>query len=313
MPSIWAGNDNIMKPWSGGAKSTSGTKMYVHGGGHSDSSNNGLFGFDFSGNSRPTGWSVENAGRTGVSGDFAVGTTGMPVSVHTYDGMVDMGSALYRFGGSAYPSGGFTSQFVRYDKAASTWTRIPSGDYGNFAGMALANPAAGKILVMERYATYNTYAYYRVASNSWSSRKSVPAQWCTAGASAWNPAANTGLCVSAGNGYGVTAFSLGIDWAGESLTQTARSMQSLGNGAALIWDPTRQVYWCFGAMGNTTTIHEINPSTFTVTSHALTGDAPLSPESGDQGHYGRWVFLDSWRAIGSVSSRSQPAFVIRLP
>lgn len=313
MPSMWAGNDDIMRPWSGGAKAVSGTKMYVHGGGHGDSSNNGLFSFDFAGDARPTGWSVENAGRTGVSGDFAVGTTGMPTSVHTYDGMVDMGPSLYRFGGSAYPQGGFTSQFVRYDKAASTWTRIPSGGYGNFAGMALANPAAGKILVMERYATYNTYAFYRVATNAWSSRKSVPDQWCTAGASAHDPATNTGLCVSAGNGYGVTAFSIGISWSAETVAQTARSMPSLGSGAALLWDPTRGVYWCFGSSNNNSTLYEINPTTFAVTSHNLTGDAPLQPEANSQGTYGRWVFMDSWRAIGSVSSRSGPAFVIRLP
>lgn len=313
MPSMWAGNDDIMRPWSGGAKSVSGTKMYVHGGGHSDSSNNGLYSFDFAGDARPTGWAVENAGRTGVSGDFAVGTTGTPTSVHTYDGMVDMGPSLFRFGGSAYPQGGFTSQFVRYDKAASTWTRIPSGGYANFAGMALANPAAGKILVMERYATYNTYAFYRVSTNAWSSRKSVSAQWCTAGSSAFDPATNTGLCVSSGNGYGVTAFSIGINWSSETISQTARSISNLGSGAALLWDPTRGVYWCFGSSNNNSTLYEIHPTTFSVTSHTLTGDAPLQPEANSQGTYGRWVFMDSWRAIGSVSSRSGPAFVIRLP
>lgn len=313
MPSMWAGNDDIMRPWSGGAKSTSGTKMYVHGGGHSDSSNNGLFSFDFAGDSRPTGWAVENAGQTGVSGDFAVGTTGMPTSVHTYDGMVDMGPFLYRFGGSAYPQGGFTDQFVRYDKAASTWTRIPSGGYENFAGMALANPAAGKILVMERYATYNTYAFYRSSTNAWSSRRSVSEQWNTAGASAYDPATNTGLCVSSNNGYGVTAFSIGINWNSEALSQTPRSMQSFGGGAALLWDPTRRVYWCFGSSSNNSTLYEINPTTFAVTSHTLTGNAPLQPEENSQGTYGRWVFMDSWRAIGSVSSRSGAAFVIRLP
>lgn len=313
MPSMWSGNDDIMRPWSGGAKSTTGTKMYVHGGGHSDSSNNGLYSFDFAGDTRPEGWTVEHAGRTGVSSDFAVGTTGVPVSVHTYDGMVDMGPALYRFGGSAYPQGGFTSQFVRYDKATSAWMRIPSAGYPNFAGMALANPSAGKIAVMERYTTYQTYVFYRVATNNWSARKSVPSQWNTSGSSAYDPATNTGLCASSSNGYGVTAFSIGIDWNSETLTQTSRSMSNIGSGAALLWDPTRRVYWSFGSEGNTTTLYEINPTSLAVISHALTGNAPLLPEANSQGTYGRWVFMDSWRAIGSVSSRSGPAFVIRLP
>jgi len=312
MPSMWAGNDDIMRPWSGGAKSTSGTKMYVHGGGHADSSNNSLTSFDFAGSSRPTGWSVENAGQTGVTSDMSSGSTGAPISVHTYDGMVDMGTALYRFGGSSYPSGGFTVQALRYDKAASIWTRLPTWPGMQFAGMALANGAAGKILLMDRWVSFNTYAFYRVASNSWSPLRSVSAQWNSDGSSAYDPATNTGLTIG-GNGYGATAFSIGIDWSGETVSQSSRSMQTFGGGASLVWDPTRSCYWCFGAAANTGTLYQINPSNFSVTAHTLTGDVPLTPESGGSGSYGRYVMLDSWRAIGSVSSRSSPAFVIRLP
>ena len=313
MPSMWAGNDNIMSSWSGGAKSTAGTKMYVHGGGHSDSSNNGLYCFDFAGTTKPTGWAVENTGQPGVTSDIAVGSTGAPIAVHTYDGMVDMGPALYRFGGSAYPSGGFTSQMVRFDKATSAWTRIPSGPYSHFAGMAVGSIATGKILVMERWATYVTYAFYRVATNNWSASRSAPNQWGNDASAAFNPATNTGLCVSTSNGYGQSSFSIAIDWMGETLTQTPRSLTNMGTGCALVWDPTRAVYWCFGSTNNTGTLYEIDPVTFAVTPHALTGDAPLTPESPYWGTFGRWLFMDSWRAIGSVASRTTPAFIIRLP
>ncbi len=81
----------------------------------------------------------------------------------------------------------------------------------------------------------------------------------------------------------------------------------------MMWDPTRSRYWCFGWDGNNSTRYEINPTNFAVTSHTLTGDAPLSPEHHSYGHVGRYVFMDSWRAIGSVSSRSASAFVIKLP
>ena len=314
MPSMWAGNDQIMSPWSGGAKSTVGTKMYVHGGGHSDSSNNGLYSFDFAGTSGPTGWAVENQGQTGVTSDIAVGSSGAPISVHTYDGMVDMGSALYRFGGSSYPSGGFTVQMLRYDKAASRWTRLPNwGSPPQFAGMAMGNQAAGKILLMDRFVSYFTYGFYRVASNNWSPMRSVAAQWVGDGAAAYNPATNSGLVVGADNQSGVRAFSISIDWNGETITQTTRSLGSLGSGCALIWDPTRGVYWCFGSNSNNGTLYEINPTTFAVTPHSLTGDAPLTPETPYWGTFGRWAFMDSWRAIGSVASRTSPAFVIRLP
>lgn len=313
MPSMWAGNDDIMRPWSGGAKSTAGSKMYVHGGGHSDSSNNSLTSFDFAGSSRPTGWAVENPGQPGVSTDMAIGATGAPLSVHTYDGMVDMGSSLYRFGGSSYPSGGFTVQMLRYDKASSTWTRLPNwGSPPQFAGMAICNPAAGKILLMDRLVSYNTYAFYRVASNSWNALRSVSGAWNNDGVAAYDPATNTGLTIGS-NGFGVNAFSIGINWSTETITQTSRSMQAFGSGASLLWDPTRRCYWCFGAAANTGTLYQIDPASFAVTAHPLTGDVPLTPESGSGGSYGRFVFMDGWRAIGSVSSRSSPAFVIRLP
>lgn len=313
LPSMWAGNDNIINPWSGGAKTTSGSKMYVHGGGHSDSSNNGLYSFDFAGTTRPTGWAVENAGQTGVTTDAAVGATGFPISVHTYDGMVDMGSALYRFGGSPYPNGGFGPAHWRYDKATSVWTRLPVwGSPPQFAGMAVGNAAVGKILAMERWASYNTYAFYRVATNTWSTMRSAPAQWPSDGSAAYDPVTNTGLAVSNGNGYGTPSFSIAIDWTAETITQTARSI-SMATGSALIWDPTRGVYWCFGGDGNNGTLYEINPANFAVTPHPLTGDAPLSPEATYHGTFGRWVFMDSWRAIGTVCSRTGAALVIRLP
>lgn len=314
MPSQWNGNDDIIRPWSGGAKSTTGTKMYVHGGGHSDSSNNGLYSFDFAGSNAPTGWAVENAGQAGVTSDMAVGAIGSPVSVHTYDGMTDMGADLYRFGGSTYPTGGFGVAMLRYNKAASTWTRLPNwGSPANFAGMALANPAAGKILAMDRFVSYFTYNFYRVATNNWGTLRSVGAQWVGDGSVAFDPATNTGLIVGANNESGVYAFSIGINWAAETITQTARSITGLGSGCGLVWDPTRSVYWCFGSNNNNGTLYEINPTTFAVTPHALTGNAPLAPETTYWGTFGRWVFMDSWRAIGSVCHRTGAAYVIRLP
>ena len=128
----------------------------------------------------------------------------------------------------------------------------------------------------------------------------------------YDPVTNTGLTIG-NNGYGANAFSIGINWSAETVTQTARSIQAFGGGASLVWDPTRSCYWCFGAAANTGTLYQIDSSSFAVTAHALTGDVPLTPEAGGSGSYGRFVFLDSWRALGSVSSRTSPAFVIKLP
>lgn len=135
---------------------------------------------------------------------------------------------------------------------------------------------------MDRWVNYNIYAFYRVATNNWSAEKQAASQWPDDFAAAYSPLSNVGVAIG-------------------------------GGGPALLWDPTRDVFWCFGASGNNSKPYEINPATFAVTTHNLTGDAPLTPESGSTGTYGRWVFMDSWPAIGSVASRSSPAFVIRLP
>jgi len=314
MPAMWAGEDDIIRPWSGGAKCMTGTKCYVHGGGHLDSSNNGLYSFDFAGTTRPSGWAVENAGALNVTTDIAVGATGAPRSVHTYDGMIDMGSSIYRVGGAIYHANGPNyPRLLRFDKATGLWTRLPDFPAGGFAGMTIGNPEAGKIFALERGNTYNSYAVYRIATNTWSALKSDSnTQWNTSGSAAWNPATNVGLSVG-NNNYGVYGFSFRVDWDAETLVRTPRITTAYGNGMALIWDATRACYWMWGTgSGTISTLYEINPTTYAVTAHTLTGD-PIVAETNSRGHFGRWVFLDNWRAIGSVASRSAPAYVIRLP
>lgn len=329
MPPQWTAmggpGTNIFNPWSGGGKSITGTKMYAHGGGHNDGANNGVYSFDFNGTTRPIGWAVENAGQVGVAVDTsypAVGETGVPFAVHTYDGMCDMGPSLYRFGGSAYgtpsappgASGGFTVISERYDKATSIWTRLPNwGASHSIAGMSLANPAVNKCLVMNRWIGYFEYGFYRAASNTWSGIGNVPAQWVTDGSAAFNPATNTALAVGGNNESGVFAQSFAIDWVNEMLSaQTARAV-NIGMNVALIWDPTRSVYWCWGIRAYPTTLFEINPSNWSTTPHTLTGDVPFTWDSDYAGTLSRWVFMDSWRAIGSATHINAPAFVIRLP
>lgn len=306
-PGIWGGNMNIINPWSGGPKSTNGTKMYVHGGGHSDSSNNGIYSFDFAGASAPTGWTVENAGQTNVTSNPAVGATGQPVSVHTYDGMVDMGALLYRVGGSVYPNGFMQGRAFHFDKSSKVWTRLP--DPPNVgAGFLLGNAASNKLLWVEKWATTMSYAFYRIGTNNWSSSKGLSAEWPSDGSAAYNPVTNTGIAVSSN-----VAFSFSVDWSTETISQTSRSLTSLGRAPGIVWDPTAGCYWAFGAVGNTGTLYAVNPTTYAITSHALTGNVPISQDGDYQGTYGRWVFMESWRAIGSVCRTSGSVFVIKLP
>jgi hypothetical protein len=286
-----------------------GTRLWVHGGGHGDSSNNSLASFDFAGTDRPAGWQMANAGQTGVTGTTTpVGGTGFPVSVHTYDGMCEMNGALYRFGGSSHPSGGFTGDAWRYDPAPSRWTRLPSYPAGHFAGMVVANPAANKILAMERWATYFTYAFFRAGNSTWGTQRQVSTQFPSDAVAAYNTRTNTAFYTSQGIGFASV-----VDWNAETITQTRVTVPNLATGSSMVYDPTADRYWMWAGAGNAQTLYEIHPSTYAITSHTLTGNAPLTPESGDHGAFGRFVFIDAWRVIGSVSSRTSAPYIIRLP
>lgn len=304
---------NIMIPWSGGPKSTSGTKLWAHGGGHGDGQNNGMYSFDFAGTTRPTGWLEEYTGVPGITSDSSPGSSGPPPSIHTYDWMVDTGTHIYRMGGARYNSGGVCGAW-RYTKATGAWLRLPSIPVGGAQGSALYSAAHGKILCLERETSYNGYAFYRIATNDWSAMRYVSTQWLNTPSAAYDPATNTGLMVSDTNGYSATSFSFAINWDAETITQSANPVAAMGVGASVVWDPTRQRFWVFGGGETFGTLHEINPVGWVVTPHTLTGDVPsLQPEATTTGSLGRWVFMDSWRAIGTVMSRNGPACVIRLP
>ncbi len=308
MPSMWSGNDDIMRPWSGGTKATSGSRVWVHGGGHGDSSNNSLSYFDFAGTNRPTGWVLASAGQTGSSaGGTPVGSIGFPVSVHTYDGMCEINGMIYRLGGSTYPTGGFTAELWRFDTDSAVWRRFSDYPGRWFAGMVVCDEASGKILAMERWATYFTYAFYNVATNSWGALKQVRNQYPNDSVAAYNTRTNTAVYSSNG-----LSFSSNISWSAETISQTAQSMGSISSGSATVYDPVTDRYWYWGGTSSDNILYEVNPTTYAVTPHQLTGDTIVT-ESGGHGIFGRFVFIESWRAIGFITGRTTPAYVIRLP
>ena len=106
-PNEWRNNDPgsldlraVIIAWNGGAKGT-GSRLFVHGGGHTDSANNGLYIFDYSGGSQPTGWTtpLQISSVSAVRANGATYSDGLPTAVHTYDGMVyaSHNEHVYRF------------------------------------------------------------------------------------------------------------------------------------------------------------------------------------------------------------------------
>lgn len=319
-PAIWLGsgvvNDNIMTPWSGGPKLLTGTRMRVVGGGHADSGNNGVYAFDFAGSAAPTGWILEkiSANPSSIVDDSNTYSDGLPSSVHTYGGVCAVGGIMYRCGGSREGNGSFGNGFFKFDPATNAWTTLTSPPFGS-GGSLIGDATAGKIIWMGRYGGAGTsYAFYRIALGTWSAEKFVTSQFPSDGDCAYRPlTTTTGTMLQCGSDG---AFSLAVDWTAETLTSmTARSLGALGSqgGPLVFYDVAQDKFW---GMGGSTynALLEINPSTYAVTSHPLTGDAITNNESGNyRGHFGRFVFLAAYRALGLAVSRTGDTYVIRLP
>jgi hypothetical protein len=110
------------------------------------------------------------------------------------------------------------------------------------------------------------------------------------------------------------------NWSAETVTGstfTPSGDTTILSQAALsmFYDSARDCFWIWGggsASSGYTTIYEMNASTFAITAHPLSQS--MSGFVGQYfGSYGRWVFMDSWRAIGFVTRTDQAAYVIKLP
>ncbi len=319
-PSEWLTGDpgdlvGIIDAWSGGAKSATGTLMYVHGGGHSDSANNGVYAFDFSGTTRPVGWTVTISSTGAIRANTSSYSDGKPVSVHTYDGMITgTNGFLYRFGGAEHINGFFITAAFKFNTNTNTWSQISSlpGGSGFTWPISLYDSTSQKVLV----AAANSFEYriFRLGDDSYSSVKSWPSGATADGyhCGAFDTSRSRGVFFGSGSNQLVT-----VNWTAETATISSQAISGLPSmaGPSCFYDQAADRYWVFGGPPGSsgwTTIYEINPSTFAVTPHALSGDA-IGRSSSMIGSFGRFVFMPAYRAIGVVANISTPAYVIKLP
>jgi hypothetical protein len=326
-PSEWQTNDPssgglsaVIIPWSGGAKATGGSSLFVHGGGHSDGANNGLYIYDFSGTTKPTGWQtpLTISPISAILVSNATYSDGLPTSVHTYDGAVwaKHNNTVYRFKGSIYGAGNQTNASFKFNMGTKTWTRLP--DYptnDGFAAVTFYDPVSGNIFVAPIDGT--TGHFFRTSTDTWSGQKTLGGSGVGEVAAAWDPTRNRGLVLGEETNRRVL-FSLNFSSetaSGTPITLTGAT-EVLRRGISVVYDPGRDSYWLFGgASGDPgwTTIYEIPAGgPWNIVAHPLTG-AQIQRVTGMIGSYGRYVFMDQWRAIGVVASTTSPAFVIKLP
>lgn len=321
LPSEWASSNpgGVIDAWNGGGKSISGNKLIVHGGGHGDTDNNGTWIYDFAGTTRPNGFSsplnisAKSAVRGG-SGSIFTYTDGRPVSVHTYDGTVyaHHNDTFYRFGGARYSDGNFTDSAFKLPLSTGTWAQI--ANYPTAQGTAgcqtIYDPVTRKIFIFNG-SSFSAF-FFRCDSDTYSGAKSTSHFIDFGVTAAWDSSRNRGIMVGQGQ---ITQFVL--DFAAETVTTTRPSASGStalvsAYGPSLVYDALLDCYWLWGGNGssNWSTLYRINASTYAITANTL---SPSIPVAFQQGSYGRFAFMSSYRALGVITAHNAAPYVIRLP
>lgn len=336
-PSVWRTQGNVgvtgvISAWNSGGKSVGGTRMFVHGGGHGDTANNGMYIYEFAGTTRPTGWTQplditastsSPPLRSGGDG-FSTYTDGRPISVHTIDGTVyaHHNDTFYRFGGPRWQDGPATNACFKYAVASGTWTQLPNYPVaqGDSQCSTIYDPSSRKILVLNN-GSFSCF-FFRCDSDTFSGAKTSPlVGYYTTGA--YDTARSRGILVGEGNMRLLT-----IDWSAEtvSITNLTGSGSTLLIGKAapgIVYDSVCDCYWLFGSgdgasigtMASFQTLYRMNAgqsgTTWTISSNTVTGASVTAIDQ--RGFYGRFALLSSYRAIGLCTSHSAAPYVIRLP
>ncbi len=321
-PSEWRTNDpgltdlrGVVVAWSGGAKGE-GTRLIVHGGGHNDSANNGVYQFDFSGSDRPRGWIIAGQSPVAAVRESASYADGAAAASHTYDGVVQVNNRMYRFGGARWSErGGFFADAFVFDLAANRWSRLPDVPSDAYYEPSVAyDPVSNKILVMFSNSFAN-WAFFRCDTNQWGAARVPSSALGIEASSAYD--SRRGRVVSVGNGVNRI---ITPDWSAETFSVSSFSPSgSTGilsrSALAMFYDPERDSFWIFGgATGSPgyASIYEMDAGSLSITAYPLSMST-ASFEADYQGSFGRFVFLREWRAIGFVTRTDAAPYVIKLP
>lgn len=323
-PAEWQTSDpegglsGIIRAWSGGFKAITGTRLFVHGGGHHDSANNGVYIFEFDGTDAPTGWTV--AGQSAVSAVVANGTysDGRPQAVHTYDGAAFHNGFGYRFGGSQFNNGGAASGAWKFNASTGAWTSVgsmPSGQGLN--NTTTYDPVTGKILIPYLSGAQDEYVVFRTSTDTFSAVKTLASGIFQLSDSSAGYDSSRSRSLMIGGGF---ARLITVNWTAETATISTPSLSSSTpqniQGPSCFYDAAADRFWVFGGTDGSagwSNIYEIHPTTFVVTAHALSGSTISVPDSDNQGSFGRFVFMPAHRAVGVIAAVTTPAYVIKLP
>lgn len=309
----------VIVAWCGGGKSA-GRKLRIYGGGHNDAANNGLYSYDFGGTVAPTGFELLDISAVSAVREHASKTysDGRPASTHGYDGGIDIGTAMLRFGGAAWgdPTGFDNSAFkFTYGGAWATLTNTTGTDGGE--PTVVRDPSSGKVLVGVSN-SFNAWQFFNPSNNTYGSSSAAgrtPANALGAeSASAYDHTRSRMLSI----GSGVRILT-DVDWSAETISTATQALSGAaiptGAGFGLCYDSVRDAFWLFGGNASSdayANLYEIDAATFAVTKHALSASM-AGFETNYQGLFSRFCYSEEDRFVGLLTRSDAAPFVVKLP
>jgi hypothetical protein len=330
IPAAWAGlsggtygnNNWITGAWSGGAYDSANALMFIHGGGHSDSANNGLYQYDFNGDTEPEGWTCLDISPTPAScsqnTDPTSTSPNRPVSIHSYAGPCfdPVTNKFFRYAGSQWDGGAMPTKNWAYDLDTGLWTQTPNTPYGGVTPVAsIISPDDRKVLVV---AHDGNYWFHRIDTNAQGFADDDGEQQAFDSVGAYDPTRSRGILLAPGELHLIE-----IDWSGESITWTtptptgASAAAAFDDVGALFYDEESDVFWILPLISGATsmtTVYSLHPTTWAVTAHTTSGDRTGFDIPGDtDGSFNKICWMPQWRAVGFCVSIVDSVYVMKLP
>jgi len=314
----------VIAAWSGGAKGA-GYRLFVHGGGHGDSSNNGLYIFDYRGTTEPAGWAtpLEISDASDIVADSCIYSDDRPTASHTYDGQFYARgvNAVYRFAGTVWQEANFADCAWKYDLGTGEWSQLTDFPGGSGGAVSFYDEASGKAFVVN--ATELDGYFFDTTTDTWAGASDTVSGGLQETGCGYDDSRTRGVCVG-GNSLRVITF----DWSAETVSVATGSMTGdtdiVGGKISTVYDPELDLFWLLGGGAGSagwSNIYEMNAdgtasSQRTLIEHALSGT--VEQDGGMQGSYGRWARLEGedetpWRAIGTIADVDTGAYLIKLP
>lgn len=340
LPSEWQqtgqpnGADNVFTAWSGGAADAAGLRLFVHGGGHGDSSNNGLYVYDFNGDSSPAGWKLAGNSLSSLSAVVPSTNTysdGKPTAIHSYNGLwYDPNlNRFYRCGGSGFgPGGAGISACFYYSFTTASWVSfLTDSRVGATLGSSLVGSPDGSAIL---YLSSTGLPLFISTSNA-----AVTAYGSPMSGSEENGFATamdttrsnvrTGVCRYVSfyhDPSGPRAKLITVDWPGNTFTVTTQPLTGTyaaelnASGPCVVYDQTRDSFWVFANSNDTSDeaisyLYEVNAASFSVSRNTLS--RPIQTSTSNRGGFNRHIWFQNWRIIGTVHAHNLPMSLIKLP